>query len=329
MTILGTHYFSTDEEKWTATVTRAPRAGSDFVCVNTSSEEAVAAGFRHCPRCNPAAPVALKKYGSIIRDACALIERVEEPPSLDRLAEHVGLSRFYFHRLFKRHVGITPKEYVATYQLKKFKESLLKGMPIIEAIYEAGFTSTSRIYEKATRELGMTPAQFKAGGSGVVIRYTTMISPFGQLLVAMTEKGTCSVDLGDSSARLLERLTASFANAVLVHAEAELTGLVARVTRIASFPHTDAELPTCILSTAFQRRIWKALQRVYPTELEKGSPQEESASSPPTALGKPLQACVLALTTASWKPWFGEAPQEVPDTPAPAVLHRALRESRP
>lgn len=227
-----------------------------------TSAAAIAAGYRACRRCKPDTDSTQQQHLSLIQRACLLLEKAEVPPSLERIASDVGLSRFYFHRLFKRYVGITPKEYSAMCQLRRLETLLQRGAPIIDAIYDAGFSSTSRIYEKTGRELGMTPAKFKSGASGLHISHAVVESPLGKLLVAMTEKGVCMLEFGGSSSELLEKLMTRFPGAKLVDSHPELMTALPGIIHLLGAPQSSTGLPLSLRGTAFQRKIRKALQRI-------------------------------------------------------------------
>ncbi|ATB42901.1 AraC family transcriptional regulator [Cystobacter fuscus] len=280
--------FATDDDCWDALVTRNPCADACFrygvkttgvfcrptcpsrkpnrenVLFFATSHVAITAGYRPCQRCNPLESSIHQRYRVVVQQACELIEGAEEPPTLEHLAEHVGLSRFYLQRLFKKYVGITPKEYATACQIARLKQSLAQGAPILQAIYDAGFSSTSRVYEKTVRELGMTPAQFKNGAAGMRIRYVLTSSPLGTQLLAMTEQGICEIDFDASPHELVERLSQRFPNAFIFHGGAELTRKVEHILGIIAAPQFGLKLPPHILSIALQRRLWKALHGIAP-----------------------------------------------------------------
>ncbi len=200
--------------------------------------------------------------------ARALIERAEQAPSLEVLAEAAGLSPTYLQRAFRRRYGMSPAEYHRARRFGQFKASLRDGAAVTDAVYDAGFGSGSRVYEHSNRLLGMTPASYRAGGLGASIRYTTTDTPLGRLLVATTARGICSVTLGDDDGELEQRLRGEFPQAELERVDAGreewLDAVIARIA--AELGWTDAaapELPPLdVAATAFQWRVWDALTRI-------------------------------------------------------------------
>lgn len=225
-----------------------------------TSDAAVTAGYRPCRRCAPTEPSLHERHVIAIEQACALIEESEEPPTLDHLSEYVGLSRYYFHRIFKRYVGITPKEYAITRQLERFKTALSNGTPILQAIYDAGFSSTSRVYERTARELGMTPARFQAGAGGLRIKYAVVPAPGGELLVATTREGVCLIAQGGTEEELVRGLGSRFADAALLEADRDLRAHLTAIVSELADAQSDEDIAREIQMTALQRRVWKALQ---------------------------------------------------------------------
>jgi AraC family transcriptional regulator, regulatory protein of adaptative response / methylated-DNA-[protein]-cysteine methyltransferase len=279
--------WASDDERWNALVSRSAHADGCFLYAVTTasvfcrpscpsrkpprervvffatSEAAITAGYRPCRRCAPMERSLHQRHVIAIEQACALIEESEEPPTLDHLSEYVGLSRFYFHRIFKRYLGITPKEYATTRQLQRFKTALSKGTPILQAIYDAGFSSTSRVYERTTRELGMTPARFKAGADGICIKYAVVPAPCGELIVAATEDGVCLIEHGDTKLELVSDLISRFPDADILEEDLELAARIADILEALRDSRIDQDIPWEIQTIALQRRIWKALQLPY------------------------------------------------------------------
>ncbi|MGE5146712.1 MAG: bifunctional transcriptional activator/DNA repair enzyme AdaA, partial [Candidatus Eiseniibacteriota bacterium] len=174
-------------------------------------EAAAASGFRPCRRCRPETVQSADPALRAVRKACRLIERQEEGvPTLAALGEAVGLSPWHLQRLFKRHLGISPRDYADARRLGRTRRALKDEANVGHAVYAAGYGSSSRLYERAADQLGMTPATYRKGGVGAAIFYATADSALGRLLVAATETGVCFVALGDSDKRLVGELEAEF-----------------------------------------------------------------------------------------------------------------------
>jgi AraC family transcriptional regulator, regulatory protein of adaptative response / methylated-DNA-[protein]-cysteine methyltransferase len=164
--------------------------------------EAEQAGLRPCKRCRP-----LSDPAAAIADLCRYIERhCEERLDLATLAARAGLSRFHLQRTFKAAVGVTPKQYLEAHRVGKLKKELRHAKDVTSAVYEAGFGSSSRVYERADSRLGMTPKQYRQGGGGVTITYALLESPVGLAMMGATDRGICFVQFGDTKEQLLEAL---------------------------------------------------------------------------------------------------------------------------
>src|SRR5262252_1681668 len=172
--------------------------------------EAEAAGLRPCKRCRPADGSPAERHLAAVRRACALLQDSDAMPSLAELADAAGISRFHFHRVFKQITGATPRDYARTHRLGRLAEKLDAGEPVTEAIYAAGFGSSSRAYEAAPAGLGMTPGARRRGGSGETIRFVTIETPLGWALVAATQRGICMTSLGDNRDTLAAALRQRF-----------------------------------------------------------------------------------------------------------------------
>lgn len=198
----------------------------------------------------------------------ALIERATEAPTLTALADAAQLSPSHLQRAFRRRYGMSPAEYHRARRFGQFKNALRNGAAVTDAVYDAGFGSGSRVYEHTNRLLGMTPASYRAGGAGAHIRYTTTDTPLGQLLVAATAKGICSVTLGASDAELEQRLAGEFPKAdrerVDNGREEWLDAVIARIARELGWSDREAPgmPPLDVAATAFQWRVWEALTRI-------------------------------------------------------------------
>ena len=219
-------------------------------------------GFRPCKRCNPDGISIEGENAAIIAQACRLIEESEEEPSLNDLAEAVGRSPSYFHRMFKAITGLTPKDYAVAHRAAKVRQGLDSGNSVTEAMYDAGFNSSGRFYEKSTGLLGMTPTQYRAGGANEEIRFAVGETSLGAILVASSKKGVASILLGADPDTLVRNLQDRFPKARLIGADGDYEALVARVVGFVEAPNLGLDLPLDVRGTAFQQRVWQALQEI-------------------------------------------------------------------
>ena len=258
-----------------------------------TNEEAEAAGFRACKRCRPNEGLADRHVAAVER-ACALIRERDTLPSLAELAGAAGISRYHFHRVFKQITGATPREWGKAHRLARFADRLDAGDNVAEAVYAAGFGSGSRAYEAAPSGLGMTPAVRRAGGRGETIRYTCVHTALGWALVAATARGICMTALGDAKAPLEADLRRRFPAALIWPADAQLAAWAERIVRFVTAPGEQPDLPLDIRGTAFQARVWRALQKVPPG---KTATYSEIAQ----ALGQPKAVRAVAAACAANK----------------------------
>jgi AraC family transcriptional regulator, regulatory protein of adaptative response / methylated-DNA-[protein]-cysteine methyltransferase len=223
---------------------------------------AKATGFRPCKRCNPDGISIEGENAAIIAQACRLIEESEEEPSLNDLSEAVGRSPSYFHRMFKAVTGLTPKDYAVAHRAAKVRQGLDSGNSVTEAMYDAGFNSSGRFYEKSTGLLGMTPTQYRAGGANEEIRFAVGETSLGAILVASSKKGVASILLGADPDTLVRNLQDRFPKARLIGADGDYEALVATVVGFVEAPNLGLDLPLDVRGTAFQQRVWQALQEI-------------------------------------------------------------------
>ena len=221
-----------------------------------------AAGFRACKRCRPdaaggAAPAWLAQV-------CRLLEDAEEAPTLDELANRVGISRAHLQRTFTRAVGVSPHRFAATLREQRLRTALRSGATVSAATYESGFGSSSRVYESAAATIGMTPARYRQGAGGMTVTYGIVASALGPVLVAATDRGVCHVALGDDAATLEAGLRASFPKAVLERADDRVESATSALVRYLSNAGPWPQLPLDVRATAFQARVWEALTRIAP-----------------------------------------------------------------
>jgi AraC family transcriptional regulator of adaptative response/methylated-DNA-[protein]-cysteine methyltransferase len=257
---------------------------------HNSLTEAKATGFRPCKRCNPDGPSADIENAAIVARACRLIEASEEVPSLKGLAQAANLSTSYFHRLFKSVTGLTPKDYAEAHQASRVRDRLARGHSVTEAMYDAGFNSSGRFYEKSRNMLGMTPTQYRAGGANEDIRFAVGQSSLGAILVASSDKGVAAILIGDDPDELVRDLQDRFPNARLVGGDREYESMVVRVVGFVETPQIGLNLPLDVRGTAFQRRVWQALQDI-PTGQTRSYSEIARSIDAPKAVRAVARAC--------------------------------------
>ncbi|SCU89075.1 fused DNA-binding transcriptional dual regulator; O6-methylguanine-DNA methyltransferase [Cupriavidus necator] len=221
---------------------------------------AEAAGYR--PSRRAAAPALAAQHAAIVAGACRRIEAADTLPSLPELANTAGVSPYHFHRLFKAATGLTPRAYAAAHRARKLREQLGTSDSVTEAIYDAGFGSNSRFYETSDAVLGMTPSRYRAGGADTDIRFAIGQCSLGAILVAQSERGVCAILLGDDPQTLLQDLQDQFPRANLIGGDAQFEQLVAQVVGFIEAPSIGLALPLDVRGTAFQQRVWQALQDI-------------------------------------------------------------------
>jgi len=236
-------------------------ARPENVRFHESAAEAERAGFRPCKRCRPGGESEWERQGRLVEEARRLIDEAETAPGLARLAEAVGVSPFHLHRLFRRHLGMTPRQYAAAHRLRRVEDELRDGSSVTAALYEAGYSSSSRFYESDSRALGMTPSELRRGGQGVEVRAAVGACSLGRVLVAATPRGVCAVAFGDDDQALLGELRERFPGAALTGGDPALAGLVAEVARTVDTGAATA-IPLDLVGTAFQQRVWRALRDI-------------------------------------------------------------------
>ena len=304
-----------DEQRWWDAVRRRDRAfdGKLFFAVRTTgiycrpscasrparrenvsffptADAAEKAGYRACKRCRPDRLGAPDPRIELVRRACAEIESAEEAPKLADLAASAGLSPYHFHRVFKTITGVTPKAYAVETRARRAADTLRTAKTITEAIYDAGFNSSSRFYESAAARLGMTPSAVKRGGAGEAIRFAVGEASLGAVLVAATNKGLCAILLGDDPEALVRELQDRFPRAGFEGADPAFERMVAEVVGLIEAPGQRLDLPLDIRGTAFQQRVWAALCAI-PAGKTATYQEVARAIGQPKAVRAVAQAC--------------------------------------
>jgi AraC family transcriptional regulator of adaptative response/methylated-DNA-[protein]-cysteine methyltransferase len=254
-------------------------------------EAAERAGFRPCRRCHPESTPTPDPQLEMIRRTCRYIEsRVGASPTLGELSAHTGVSAYHLQRAFKRVVGISPRQYAEAFRLSRFKSAVKRGDSVTQAIYDAGYGSSSRLYERAPATLGMTPATYKRGGASARISYTIAECPLGRLLVAATEKGVCAVRLGDTDKTLEMELLNEYPAAFVNRDERALAKWVAEIVNHLGGRQPNLELPLDVRATAFQWAVWEKLREI-PYGSTRSYGEIARAIGRPTATRAVARAC--------------------------------------
>ncbi|HEV7784986.1 MAG TPA: bifunctional DNA-binding transcriptional regulator/O6-methylguanine-DNA methyltransferase Ada, partial [Thermoanaerobaculia bacterium] len=309
-----------EEAAWAAVLARDPAAEDRFVYAVTSTGiycrptcparrprrdriafflspgAAETAGFRACRRCRPASgrPSAARQRVELVR--AYLDANPDETVTLQQLARLVRMSPAHLQRTFKCQIGLSPREYADARRVERLKELLRRGDSVTDATYEAGYGAASRLYEKSNARLGMTPATYRKGGSGIRIRYTVIASSLGTLLVAATERGLCAVTLGDDGDSLVTGLHGEYPRAEIERADEGPAEWIAWVEQVVQRVAGTGELagsppPLDLEATSFQWRVWKALQ-----EIPRGT--TKSYGEVAAAIGRPGAARAVANACA-------------------------------
>ena len=229
--------------------------------------EAEREGLRPCKRCKPNITAKADAVDARIRKACELISKnADQPLSLKDIASAVNMSAFHFQRTFKASIGLTPKEFHEAERVRKLKSGLKSGGSVTDAIYDAGFGSSSRVYERVDTRLGMTPLQYRQGGRGLSISHASAKTPLGLLMIGATDRGICFIQFGESAKALEAQLVAEYPEAT--HAampKAQAATFDAWMHALGDYldgHRTALDLPLDVRGTAFQMRVWRYLQSI-------------------------------------------------------------------
>lgn len=226
----------------------------------TSAEKAESEGFRACLRCQPRTEKA-DPQTTIVMRACEILER-EERVSLEILGAELNVSPTHLQKIFKKIIGVSPKKFAESRRLEKFKTEIKSGNDVVDAMYDAGYGSSSRLYENVSDKLGMTPAVYKKGGEGMEIGFTIVDSDLGKMLVAKTDKGVCAVSFSDTERELRKQLQNEFPKAEIRQNDKELKKIVEAILANLEGTSKTLDLPLDLQATAFQMRVWEALRKI-------------------------------------------------------------------
>jgi AraC family transcriptional regulator of adaptative response/methylated-DNA-[protein]-cysteine methyltransferase len=242
---------------------RRPRA--DRVQFFDTTHEARQAGFRACKRCRPDT-VGLAQPGveAVRRVSAYLATHADQTVTLAHLARVAAMSPHHLQRRFKALVGLSPREYQAAVRADRLRASLRGGRDVTTAIYEAGYGSPSRVYESAPTGKGMTPSSYRRHGAGMRIGYSIVPSAIGRVLVAATELGVCAVKIGDSDTLLVRDLRKEYSAAEISADAAPRAEWVKAVASHLRGDPASLDLPIDVKATAFQWKVWRALQQIPP-----------------------------------------------------------------
>jgi len=275
-----------DDEKWKAVLSRndsfdgvfvfavrstriycrpscpARRPTKEHVTFFPGSIEAEQSGFRPCQRCQPCNTGPSPK-DKLVDDVCKYIEaNLKGKLTLGILSREVGLSPYHFRRTFKRVLGVSPRQYVEARRLARMKRFLRSGETVNNSLYNAGFSSRSRVYENVPGGFGVNPGEFRRGGVGLRIRYSIIDSPLGRLLVAATERGVCGVCIGDSDSFVERSLAEDYPAATLYRSDEGIEEWTRAFAKYFEGEHLALNVPLDVKATAFQSRVWKIIQSI-------------------------------------------------------------------
>lgn len=312
---------NTTDLRWQAIVSRDKLADADFVyAVKTTgiycapscpsrlpnrenveyfsdAGQAERQGYRPCKRCRQGRISLAQQHGALVEQACRLLEESEKTPPLEQLAQHVGLSAYHFHRIFKSFTGVTPRAYAVAKRQQRIRDKLAASSSITSAILEAGYASSGNFYASSPASLGMTPKAYRAGGRDIAVWFAVGVCSLGDILVAESARGVCAILLGDNPQTLIENLQDNFPHAQLLGNDEDFEKRVATIVGFVDQPGGHLALPLDIRGTAFQQRVWHALRAIPVGETLSYSCVAEKIGSPKSvrAVARACAANLLAV----------------------------------
>ncbi|MGD0214331.1 MAG: bifunctional DNA-binding transcriptional regulator/O6-methylguanine-DNA methyltransferase Ada [Terriglobales bacterium] len=270
----------------------AKRARRGNVSFFDDALQAEQAGYRACLRCRPKA-VDGNPQSALVRAMCRYIEQhIEDSLTLNSLAKEFRRSPFHLQRTFKAMLGVSPKAYIDAVRFRQVKQNLQAGHNVTTSLYAAGYGSSSRLYERTAKQLGMTPEKYRRGAVAAVVRYTIVPSPLGRMLIAATDKGICAIQFADSDHELQQGLMREFPFATRRRDDQAMAQWSVNLTRLMQGREANPSLPLDIRATAFQRRVWEALQAI-----PRGETRSYSAVAREIGMPKATRAVARACAT--------------------------------
>jgi AraC family transcriptional regulator of adaptative response/methylated-DNA-[protein]-cysteine methyltransferase len=253
-------------------------------------EDAEKAGYRACLRCRPKSAIRNPQTDAVKRICRYIEQHLDEAVTLERLGAAFNLSPFYLQRTFKKALGITPRAYADSCRMRLLKRNLQAGQSVTHALYDAGYSSSSRLYERTASQLGMTPDKYRRGAVAAAIRYTCTDSPLGRMLVAATDTGICAIQFADTDDELIEGLKREFPFANRRREDESMRPWTKTLLAHMAGHRLSRALPLDIQATAFQRRVWTHLQSL-PFGVTESYGQVAKAIGRPTAARAVARAC--------------------------------------
>jgi AraC family transcriptional regulator, regulatory protein of adaptative response / methylated-DNA-[protein]-cysteine methyltransferase len=306
--------FTSEKQRWRAVVARDASHDDEFVFAVSSTgvycrpscpakrprrenvqffgtaDAAEKAGYRACLRCRPRA-MGGNAQARMVKAICRYIEQhLDEPVTLARLGANFLLSPFHLQRTFKAALGVTPRAYADSCRMNQFKTHLRAGHSVTRAMYDAGYGSSSRLYERTAAQLGMAPDKYRRGAIATVVRYTCAESPLGRMLIAATDQGICAIQFADSDEELEQGLKHEFPFAVRRRDDGAMAAWKGQLLRHLQGDKLNSALPLDIQATAFQRKVWEHLQSI-PFGATRSYSEVAKGIGQPTAVRAVARAC--------------------------------------